>query len=252
MDGKRDKQLIAARAMMKSSDRIVCLLGVGMDIESGIPNLWSNDTAYYLEDKYGYSLEEMYSATFLNTRPAKFYEYYKELFLEKECEPCAAFKAVSMLEKKGKIKGCITESISGLAKRSGISNIIELHGNIDNNWCPKCKKKYTKQFILSQENVPLCNECKATIRPGIILTGEQVRNDYMTYAANMAASADMLLVLGTNMNDNMVKWVMNYFTGEHVLVISKNIHFSDNRANLVINEEVQEVLPQLIEMRGSR
>ena len=84
-----------------------------------------------------------------------------------------------------------------------------------------------------------------TIRPGIVLRGEQVRNDYITNAANMISNADMMMVLGTNMNDGLVVWAMNYFRGNCVLEISKNSHFSDNRANLAINAPVVEVLPQI-------
>lgn len=241
-----EEQMETARSMIKDHDRIACFLGVGMGIEAGLPNLWGNEMAYYAEEKYGYSPEEMYSATFYNTRPAQFYYFYQDVYLKKDFEPTIGYHSVQELQKRGKVSGCVTQSVWGLSLKAGIANVIELHGNVHTNWCPKCKHEYSLDYVRDYEGVPLCEHCKSIVRPGVVLGGEQVRNDRMTQAANLVSGADMLLILGTNMNDNMVKWGLEYFEGDKILVISKNIHFSDKRADLTINGEVQEILPKII------
>lgn len=243
----KEESIAMARQMIKNSSKIVCLLGVGMEMECGLPNMKNNATAYRIEETYGYSPEEIFSATFFNTRPAKFFECYKKESLADDYIPSEAFDALVKLEKSGKIKGCITESIYGLAKKAGVSRVTELHGSIENNWCPKCKASFTADYMRSTEDIPTCKVCKKVIRPGITLTGEMMRNDIMTEAANMIMSADMVMVLGTNMNDELVQWGMRYYMGEEILLISKFEHFSDKWSKLVIHDEVKEILPQLIQ-----
>lgn len=241
-----EDQIRNARQMITDHKRIVCLLGVGMGIESGIPNLWGNETVYYMEEEYGYAPEEMFAASFFYTRPGQFYKAYKDIFLSRDIVPSPAYFRLADLEKQGKLSGCITRGEWGLTQMAGLQNVIELHGSICDNWCPKCKKRYAKEFLRDQEGTPLCEQCKVTIRPGIVLYGEQIRNDYMTKGANLISNADLLVVLGTNMNDSLVIWAMNYFQGDKILEISKNTHFSDNRADLAINALVQDILPQII------
>ncbi|NBH81897.1 NAD-dependent deacetylase [bacterium C-53] len=240
-----EHQIHMARQMVTDHSRIVCLLGVGMRIESGIPNPEGNDIVYYMEEEYGYAPEEIFAASYFYTRPGSFYKAYKDVYLGRDYEPSAAYYRLADLEKQGKLSGCVTQAEYSLAKKAGVWNVVELHGSIYENWCPKCKRRYTKEYLRDQKGTPLCEECKMTIRPGIVLRGEQVRNDYITNAANMISNADMMMVLGTNMNDGLVVWAMNYFRGNCVLEISKNSHFSDNRASLAINAPVVEVLPQI-------
>lgn len=235
-----------ARQMIWEHENLVCILGVGMETEAGMPDLFGDEMAYVVEEKFDRSVEEILSAGYYNTRPQPFFECYKEFCLSYEHHKTEAYDAIRTLETWGKVKGTITQSIFSVAKEAGISNLIELHGSIYDNQCPKCKRMFSKEFIRGFKGVPVCPDCKMTIRPGIVLTGELVRNDYMTYAANLVSSADFLLVLGTNMNDNLVKWAMRYFEGDKVLVINENEHFSDNRANLVLNKPVREILPVLI------
>ena len=54
--------------MISNSNNIVCMLGIGMGMECGLPNRWSNEEAYRVEREYKYSPEEIYSAVFFNTR----------------------------------------------------------------------------------------------------------------------------------------------------------------------------------------
>ncbi len=241
-----EEQLDTARCMIKDHDRIVCLMGVGMGIEAGLPNLWGNDIAYMVEEKYGYSPEEMFTATFYNTRPAQFYNFYKDIYLCKEFAPTKAYYAIRDLQSQGKVNGVITQSVWGMSHRIGLNNVVELHGNVHKNWCPKCKQNYSMEYVRDYKGVPLCEKCQCIIRPGVILGGEQVHNDSITYAANLMSNADMLLILGTNMNDSLVKFGIKYFIGDKILVISKNEHFSNKRASLTINSEVQNVLPRII------
>lgn len=76
--------------------------------------------------------------------------------------------------------------------------------------------------------------------------GELVRNDVMTRCANVCQYADILLVLGTNLYDSMVKNALKYYSGNKLVLITKHEHFTDKKADIVIHDEVNKVLPKIV------
>lgn len=234
------------KSMIQETDNIVCMLGVGMGMECGLPNRWSNEEAYRVEREYKYSPEEIYSAVFFSTRTELFYDYYKKECLHLDVQPSAAYDALLKLEEEGKLRACITHNIQSMAVKAGVKNVIELHGSIHDNRCPKCGKRYSAEYMKNAPGVPLCDVCKAPIRPMVKLSGEMMRNDRMTEAADVSSKADMIMVLGINLNHPMVKTFTNYYTGNKLVLVTKNEHFTDKRADLCIHSEVQSILPLVV------
>lgn len=234
------------KKMIARTDNIVCMLGVGMGMECGLPNRWSNEEAYRVEKEYKCSPEEIYSAVFLSTRTELFYEYYKKECLHLDVKPSEAYDALIKLEKLGKLKASITHNIQSMAAMAGVKNVIELHGSIHDNRCPKCGKQYSAEYMKQAKGVPLCEVCKSPIRPMVKLQGEMIRNDRMTEAANASAQADMIMVLGINLNHPMVKTFTNYYTGNKLILVTKNEHFTDKNADLCIHGEVRNILPLVV------
>lgn len=56
--------------------------------------------------------------------------------------------ALAELMSRGLIKHIISQNIDGLHRKSGISasKIIELHGNINQEICKVCQRKYMRDF----------------------------------------------------------------------------------------------------------
>lgn len=243
----KEEQINRLRRMIAATDHIVCLLGVGMGIECGLKNRWCNEEAYRVEEEYGYSPEEIYSASFYSTKTEQFYNYYKKECLGMEhVKPSEAYHSLLKLEQEGKITACITHNIQSMAVEAGLENVIELHGSIHDNECPNCHKKYSAAYMKAAPGVPLCEVCKQPVRPHVKLRGEMIRNDKMTQAANACQAAHMILVLGTNLNHPMVKSFIRYYTGDKVVLVTKHEHYTDKQADLCIYGEVKEILPQVI------
>lgn len=241
-----DDSLERAKAVLKSSDRIVALLGVGVVMECGALNYLNNQVIYRIEDTYHHSPEEIMSSGFYSARTERFFQYYKEEYLADCCKPNETFEALKKLDEQGKLKACITTNTHGLEKEVGIGKVIELYGSRNVNWCTKCGKHFSVDYIRQSKGVPLCDECLNPIRPGIRLYGEMIRNDVMTEAANACQEADALLVLGTNFYDSMVRFAINHYSGDKLILLSKHEHFRDKSADIIIHEEVRSVLPKLI------
>ena len=234
------------RDMIDESSRIVVMLGVGAIIESGGENIWSSRECYRIEDIYHKSPDEMMSVGYYSARRDKFFDFYKREIIGVDLKPASLYQDLKRLQKKGKILKIITQSYYDLHNEVGLTDVVELHGNVNHNHCSECGKEFTLEYIRAQKGVPLCDECKSAIRPGVLLFGETIHNDLMTEAVNACEEADLILVLGTNMYDNMVKFCTEDYKSDRVVLITKEEHFTDRYADLVIHGKVSDVLPQVI------
>lgn len=234
------------KEMVQESSKIVVLLGIGTVIESGGENTWSSRECYRIEDKYHKSPDEMWSVGFYSARRDKFFEFYKNEFLSLNLEPASLYYDIKKLQDQGKIKKIITQNMFGLHNKAGLTDVVELHGNVNNNWCPHCQKKFDIEYMRQSKNVPLCDECGTAIRPGVRLFGESIANTLMTDAVNACEEADLILCLGTNMSDYMVKFCTGTYKGSRLVLISKEEHYLDKYADIVIHDKVSNVLPQIV------
>lgn len=233
------------KRMVDESSKIAILLGVGTFIESGGENIWSSRECYRLEEKYNKTPDEMISVEFYSARRDKFFEFYKNEILLDDLEPCSLYYDIKKLQDTGKVRTVITQNTDGLHNKAGIRDVIELHGNINNNWCPRCHRNYEAQYLKNAKAVPLCEDCNTSIRPGVRLFGENIANNLMTQAVNACEGADLILALGTNMYDNMVKFCTGTYTGDRLVLITKEEHYTDKFADIVINDKVCNVLPKI-------
>ena len=244
--GAQEAVIEKVRKMIEESGKVVALLGIGTIIESGGENIWSSRECYRLEEIYHKSPDEMMNVGFYNARKDRFFEFYKNEIIKEEYEPASLYKDLKRLEDQGKLKMVITQNYYGLHEKVGLKNVIELHGNVQNNWCPHCGKKFTLEYIRNSKSVPLCDECGSCIHPGIRLFGENIANNLMTEAVNVCENADVILALGTNMYDNMVKFCTDNYKGGKLVLITKEEHYMDKYADYVIHDCVSNVLPQII------
>lgn len=237
-----------ARRMVEESDNVVCISGIGVLMECGAMNFNRDDVAYRIEDTYHQCPEEIMSSSYYNVRMEQFYQFYKKEILQTKLEVTDTFAALKKMQEMGKLKAYVTYNIYGMAQRNGIENVYELDGNIHNNHCNKCGKAFSMEYVRDYDGFPLCDECKGTIRPGIRLHGERMRNDILTEAVNACAKADVLMVLGTNLYDDMVRFAVNHYKGDKLILITKHEHFTDKAADLVIHERVKDILPQIVSL----
>jgi len=234
------------KEMVDKAENIVVLLGIGTVIESGGENIWSSRECYRIEDKYNKSPDEMMSVEYYSARRDRFFEFYKNEIIGNILTPAPLYKDLKRLQEQGKVLRFITQNYYGLESASGLEDVIELHGNIKNNACPHCGKQFDVEYVRSAKGVPTCDECRSAIRPGILLFGEKIFNNLMTDAVNACEQADLILVLGTNMYDNMVKFCTGNYAGDRLVLITKEEHYTDRYADYVIHDRVTDVLPKII------
>ena len=240
-----EERLILLKKMLLESDYLVILKGIGVSMECGCTSYRRSKYAYEIEEKYGRSPEEIFSAGFYNTRVIEFFEFYKNDLISSLGEINDGLKTLKKLEDMGVLKMIITRDIFSLAHRAGCKNVIELHGSVYHNECPHCRRKYPLEYIRDSKGVPRCENCGTTIRPQIVLAGEMVNNALSTKAADEVSKADTLLLLGCDMSSVLAESFLRYFTGKRVILIHNREHYADSKADLVIHGKSMDILAQL-------
>ncbi len=237
--------------ILKESTYTTVLSGYEMLQESGYPEVRDGKESYDIEQKYGYSADEMFSSSFYSTRTEQFFDFYRnEILSALDKPPGKCFYEMAELERRGLFQSVITRRVFGLPETAGCKNVINLHGSVYDNYCSHCKRQYPVEYIRNAKRVPLCEKCNAVVRPRICLFGEAVDNRTITKAAEEIQKADVLLVLGTNLRTHLCAQLVHYYEGEKLILVNAVPHFSDRYADLVVNERVDVTLEKIIKELG--
>ncbi|MDD4564007.1 MAG: NAD-dependent protein deacylase [Eubacteriales bacterium] len=240
------------KELADKSKRIVFFGGAGVSTESGIPDFRSENGLYNAQVNYGYTPEHMLSRTFFMNNTETFYDYYKKNMIYPDVKPNKAHKALSELEAQGKLTAIVTQNIDGLHQLAGSKKVYELHGSVLRNYCMSCDAFYDVPYIMKPENcgtdknpdsqIPKCAKCGGIIKPDVVLYEEPLDHDVMEGAIDAISKADLLIVGGTSLVVYPASGLINYFRGNNLVLINKSKTQYDQRADLVINDAIGEVL----------
>ena len=230
--------------IVSQSDNIVFFGGAGVSTESGIPDFRSVDGLY--NQKYDYPPETILSHTFYVRQPREFFRFYRDKMIYKAALPCTTHKALAKLERDGKLKGIITQNIDGLHQLAGSRCVIELHGSVLRNYCEKCHKFYDIDAIISGEDIPVC-DCGGRIKPDVVLYEESLDQNNIKNAISLIRNADVLIVGGTSLGVYPAAGLIDYYTGDKLVLINKSETPYDGRANLLIHDSLGNVFSGVLE-----
>lgn len=249
MDKKDEeiKKLDKLKNIIKNSNNIVFFGGAGVSTESNIPDFRSTNGLYKTKNNFSYPPEIILSHDFFFKHTEDFFRFYKSKMVYKEAKPNYAHIALAKLEKQDKLKAVITQNIDALHQAAGSKNVLELHGSIYQNYCTKCNKKFDLDYILNSEGVPVCDKCGSVIKPNVVLYGESLDQNTLYKSLILVSQADVLIVAGTSLTVYPAAGIINYYSGNKLVLINKEKTSFDSNANLVINKSVAEVFKYCVE-----
>lgn len=231
--------------IIDSSNNIVFFGGAGVSTESGVPDFRSVDGLY--NQQYDYPPETILSHTFFMKNIEEFYRFYRNKMLFPDAQPNKAHKALAKLEQMGKLRAVVTQNIDNLHQLAGSKVVYELHGSVYRNYCQKCNKFFGLQDILKMQGVPKC-ECGGIIKPDVVLYEEGLDQTTIQKSIRAIAEADMLIIGGTSLAVYPAAGLVDYYQGDKLVLINKSSTPKDNRADLVINDAIGEILSQVVEV----
>ncbi len=238
------EQVKELQNIITTYNKIVFFGGAGVSTESGIPDFRSVDGLYNQE--YDYPPETILSHTFYRRNTEEFYRFYHNKMLFPNAKPNAAHLALAKLEQMGKLTAVITQNIDGLHQAAGSKTVLELHGSVLRNYCENCSAFYDLDYIMQSPGVPKCNKCHSTIKPDVVLYEEGLDQKTISEAIHHVRQAEVLIIGGTSLAVYPAAGLIDYFTGEKLVVINMAPTPRDNYADLVIKEPIGSVFSSII------
>jgi NAD-dependent deacetylase len=171
---------------------LVVLTGAGVSAESGLRTFRDNNGLW--EE---YNIYEVATPEAWHSNPERVLEFYnkrrKQLF---EAKPNRAHEMLAELEDNFDVH-IITQNIDDLHERAGSRNVLHLHGELK-----KARSTINESHVVEIDGWELKpgDLCPygSQLRPHVVWFGEDV--PLMNRAAEITATADILLIIGTSLN----------------------------------------------------
>ena len=232
-----------------NSKNIVALTGAGMSTESGIADFRSPNSGLWNKvDPYEFASIHSYVAN-----PSKNLEFMletgRQIF---SARPNKGHKALTMLQKLGKLNGVLTQNIDRLHHKAKTKNIVEFHGNAYEAKCMICGQIYEITFMVNQvmkgNYSPSCEKCRGMLKPNAIFFGEPLESTTLEAADAMITECNLLLVLGSSLVVYPVAFYPQKILslGAKLAIINIQETDMDSVAQVVIHEKIGDVLPKVV------
>ena len=184
---------------LKESERAVALTGAGISTESGIPDfrspggIWSQAQPVYFD-------------AFLARAEARA-EYWRQKAAAHgdfaRASPNAGHRVLAAWQSAGRLRAVVTQNIDELHQRAGSTDVVELHGTACWVACLDCHERYPAepyvQQYVTQQRVPPCPNCGGRLKHATISFGQQLDEQVLARAMQLAAAADLLLAIGSSL-----------------------------------------------------
>ena len=239
---EEERKIETLQRMIDTHENIVFFGGAGVSTESGIPDFRSVDGLYH--QKYDVPPETILSHSYFLRYPEKFYAFYRDKMLPVGAKPNAAHKKLAELEAAGKLKAIVTQNIDGLHQMAGSRNVLELHGSVYRNYCMKCGKSYDFKYMKEAKGIPKCT-CDGIIKPDVVLYEEGLNEHTIQESVRAISEAQVLIIGGTSLAVYPAAGLIDYFRGDHLVVINKAPTPRDKYADLLIKEPIGKVFSQI-------
>ena len=238
-----------ARALLRGAQHVVALTGAGISTPSGIPDFRSAGGLWEREDPMAVA-----SVCGFRADPRRFYAWFQPL-LERilAARPNPAHVALAGIERAGLLKAVITQNIDGLHQRAGSREVYELHGHLRSLTCLDCEHQAPAEPLIARVRrgeVPRCG-CGGLLKPDVVLFDELLPRGLFWLAQRALEACDTIIVAGTSLEVAPVceMPLAALHNGARLIIVNQSPTYLDERADLVLREDVAEALPAIADCR---
>lgn len=184
--------------LILESRNTVIFTGAGVSTLSGIPD-YRGDKGLYQQ----LGGDQVFDIDAFRRDPSFFYTRGRDLFYPETLpEPSLVHQECARLERLGLVRGVVTQNVDMLHQRAGSRNVIELHGSPSWHTCLGCGRQYPYEWALARvhrDGVPHCDTCRGVVKPDVTFFGEMLPPGALERAGELAAAAELMLVLGSSL-----------------------------------------------------
>ncbi|KAI5651554.1 sir2 family domain-containing protein [Phthorimaea operculella] len=226
------------------SKHVVVHTGAGISTSAGIPDFRGPNGVWTLEKE---GKKPSINVSFADAEPTKTHMILKKLV---ECK---------------KVQYIVSQNIDGLHLKSGLPRkyLAELHGNMFIDECNLCKKQFVRHRPVETvgkkcSGVPCASEhvggrpCRGRLYDGVLDWEHSLPENDLLMAEWHSSIADLSICLGTTLqiipSGNLPLETAKY--GGKLVICNLQPTKHDNKADLVINYYVDEVLERVMNILG--
>ena len=231
--------------LIRRAKRAVVLTGAGVSVPSGIPDFRTPGKGIW--EKVN-PMEVAHIDAFRGN-PDRFWQFYSERFASLvDKRPNPAHEAIAELERRGLVRGVITQNVDRLHRMAGSRRVIEVHGSIDHCVCLECGGRVglerVVEILQAHPGAPECTACIQPLKPDVVLFGELLPAAAMAEAHALAAEADLMLCVGSSLEVFPVASLpgVTLEAGGRVAIVTQGPTAYDGEAELKLGGDVAKEL----------
>jgi NAD-dependent deacetylase len=196
-----EADLAAAAQHLRAARSALFITGAGISADSGLPTYRGVGGLYAAnQPPDAIPIERLLSGPMFLQHPEGTWKYLFEV--ERACRttrPNRAHEVIARLESRLERVWVLTQNVDGLHRQAGSKNVIEIHGHIYDMTCTACAYAETVQDFSGLSMPPVCPQCGALLRPGVVLFGEVLPQDKLAaLQAQQALGFDVVFSIGTS------------------------------------------------------
>lgn len=270
VDGAEQSPNIAELRQGLAAGGVFVLTGAGVSTDSGIPDYRDERGAWKAREPIQY--REFVASDAVRRR------YWARSMLGfpliAHATPNAAHHAFAQLEAAGSLALLVTQNVDGLHHRAGSSNVVDLHGRLDQVRCLDCGAITARAALQSElvaQNpdfwdanavvkpdgdaeltdvdyrrfeIVACSACGGMLKPHVVFFGENVPADRVTRAMAALQQAKLLLIAGTSLmvfsGFRFARAAARF--GVPIAIVNRGVTRADDLSALKIEGNVGEIL----------
>ncbi|XP_045500943.1 NAD-dependent protein deacetylase Sirt6 [Colias croceus] len=230
--------------LIKESKHIVVHTGAGISTSAGIPDFRGPNGVWTLEKE---GKKPNINISFTDAKPTKTHMILKKLV---ECN---------------KVQYIVSQNIDGLHLKSGLPRryLAELHGNMFIDECNLCKRQFVRNAPVETvgkkcSGVPCAaghgggRPCRGRLYDGVLDWEHSLPENDLLAAEWHSSIADLSICLGTTLqiipSGNLPLETVKY--GGKLVICNLQPTKHDNKADLVINYYVDDILENVMQILG--
>lgn len=176
---------------------IVVLTGAGVSVASGLQTYRGAGGLWKVAN-----VEQNATVEALALDPMRVWSFFAELRLAvANARPNPAHQALAQAE--AGLGGSsrftvITQNVDGLHSTAGSRRVVELHGTLHRSRCTACDFVRPEVLAASTLACPACPRCSQTLRPDVVLFGEQLPVAQEWESKKVLRDCDLFIAVGTS------------------------------------------------------
>lgn len=241
----------SAARRLSSAHRVTVVTGAGVSAASGVPTFRGSGGLWRT-----FRAEELATPRAFTRDPKTVWEWYDwRRAVVSKAEPNEAHHVIARWSRRFDPFALITQNVDGLHERAGTLGVVRFHGSL---WTLRCAAEcgvrpdgWDDPRPVLPVLPPLCPDCGALARPGVVWFGERIPEPAME-TARRALDCDVCLVIGTSSVVHPAAGLVESARsrGAYTIEVNPEATPASSRVHLAIAGRAEEVLP-LIDARLS-